>query len=921
MKDKSSDVFCVPDTAEENPSAELRGLADSLVVWGSAAELEGSLLGLLTHGVVIVSKADDKVDRLAGQSFQLLHQLIVENGVHLVVYPLARSFFQELGLKVQMDWCPRRAARQMSGGGFEHGPAELPGGSVGSECTRTSSLPQTTDGVYGDSGNGLASAWTTPYGKGRITYFGSPYREMPLQWRWLLASALNTTCTNSSLKQTTDSNATTSPIPAAMVECGSVVHGAFAGASSKHVFCTPEDPGAVGEVLLSTCTSSFDTTLKVTQASDEQEQRSCDDCGECGAQAEMKLSTLVASTCYDIAVGQYSKYSPPPHAGNYTLWVSCCDQSLCHGRGQVTHRGWGPPGTPDAPSVQPICGCDCTYPFAGPSCSECDPLALATLNNNSCESCFAGEAHLAGLEGYSLMWSPDFAQVAQVARDSACSGISVDFSYSYGVSRAPEPSRFENGSFGVGMPPCPYPMAGPVLYFYANSWKVLGTISCAQKISCDFSLDPNTLPGSRRFAMQMLAWSEPESWRKSYYAKSNLAALSLLELLLNTFSSSSGTYLVNDIWGNSFNASFNASLNSSLEAAQGFFNKMSHRYSRYSSACSWPDLAFLESSEAPELLILVGPLCQGAAHSLEALVRVGTQILHLDNDPEPMPPYITSLDVADVGEFGLAEFPQSALCDFFDLWLRHRSVLPGLKCSQDPVEGLHFTPSVVPAFHRSQLEFPELCPIKSCCVGELCSSFTTSVTSVAGDTASCHTPLMEMGVYNISVEFWDGSRLFAPKQLSVRKPSSGFYAERMVESQAYPQSIFKDWSSQIYHSGRWKHPCCDMVAIGFDLAVMGRLDSNPTVDTATCQVGEFYAVPAPIEHERPFPKPVRFMALRCFEGTAGEDGEEADGSSCELPRLPHPNASDEAAEDPGAPTWNWQQKARGGEGGWEVEGP
>ena len=110
-----------------------------------------------------------------------------------------------------------------------------------------------------------------------------------------------------------------------------------------------------------------------------------------------------------------------------------------------------------------------------------------------------------------------------------------------------------------------------------------------------------------------------------------------------------------------------------------------------------------------------------------------------------------------------------------------------------------FSPETAVAFRRSVLGFPGLCAIASCCVGEQCSDFLT----MTGPTVSCYIPLLELGdelgVYNISVIFPNGSRAFAKDPLIVSRPVDTFLPEvrRYSVSPRRVWGVFLNWTREV----------------------------------------------------------------------------------------------------------------------------
>ena len=102
---------------------------------------------------------------------------------------------------------------------------------------------------------------------------------------------------------------------------------------------------------------------------------------------------------------------------------------------------------------------------------------------------------------------------------------------------------------------------------------------------------------------------------------------------------------------------------------------------------------------------------------------------------------------------------------------------------------------------------------------------------------------------------------------------------------------------------RWDRPlCCDLVAIGFNLTVMGK------IVTKVCDIvdgSEPVNVTLPqIEDDHPFPEPVKSFAVRCFVDTPPVH---LDGSSCPFPNAPSSVLATPGAEDQ-SQTWNLRNR-------------
>lgn len=99
---------------------------------------------------------------------------------------------------------------------------------------------------------------------------------------------------------------------------------------------------------------------------------------------------------------------------------------------------------------------------------------------------------------------------------------------------------------------------------------------------------------------------------------------------------------------------------------------------------------------------------------------------------------------------------------------------------------------------------------------------------------------------------------------------------------------------------------CDLVAISYDLVVMGRIGAV----IGPSPPGQERRIPVPeIDDPMPFPRAVRFVALRCFEAALFFG---APGRSCVLPEVPVPNetnrtnetnGTNETTNHSGVPSW------------------
>lgn len=213
------------------------------------------------------------------------------------------------------------------------------------------------------------------------------------------------------------------------------------------------------------------------------------------------------------------------------------------------------------------------------------------------------------------------------------------------------------------------------------------------------------------------------------------------------------------------------------------------------------------------------------------------------------------------------------------------------QCSKE-VEDVNFEPAVAFALARNTLEFPGLCDIASCCVGGKCSSF---VENGGFRSVTCRIPLLEPGSYNVTVTFVDGQEVLAPRNLTLLRPGGpprGTVTIRERNSSVVVQGIFLDWKREISH--RSPRTFCDLVAISYDLVIMGRIGDiiGPSLP------GQERTIPVPkIDDPMPFPHVVRFVALRCFEPARFFA---MAGQSCSLPEASGPNRS---ASEEANPPW------------------
>eukprot|EP00435_Cladocopium_sp_Y103_P065968 s250_g28.t1 len=849
---------------------EIEDLAIPLTVWGSADEAESALAASLLPNrsqVILrggVSLSQEGRDRLNAS---------IRDGLHLIVYEDLRLIRQLTGLSLLESTCPSTAQQRLDGGGFGRGPATLPRSSDAA-CVRREELPQSSDGFYGSS---AASAWTSPFGRGRITHMASKYDTLRLEWRQLLESSLGMVCAG-------EVNTTTrlpAPIAATPVVCGSIVNqimpqgNSLAAGTAKHTFCTP-NATALGQVLFSTCGSEMDTSISVNGPKNLRWQ--CTNCGACGQNAELKVSDLANSTCYDVTV-----YSRGNDAGNYSLWVSCCEQDLCNFNGFASHIAWGPPRTASGPFD--LCRCQCSGGLSGAACDQCSDFSLSVPRGGRCESCFPGrfsdsqDFYLMALEQSSVTWTPPTFSYTE-CNDLITLGFRDPFSLTERV-------EVENvsGKLTISMASCPFQNTAQLSgYFLANEVRFIGRVVCAPRITCNSipgslvgTLDfPPAKVGSNVVSMHILTLQDEEP---------ALAALALLEFLASA-ASSSRTAMLHGRNESSLRFGLGPS---AVSEAQEFFNSLLEAR-KFQEPCVSPDqLEHLPPIEAEtELVVLVGQLCgtsQAISSALIPILLRGRLILVLGYASD-LPGFMSIIDprISEVAD---------SLCAYLSSWLLARNQVDCVDAAE-----LQFAPQQTSTLRRNVLAFPGLCSIASCCVGHQCSDFLT----FTGATVSCHIPLLELGFYNVSVVFPNGSRLFARDQLRVVLPPAWQLpsVRRFAPSPERFSGVFQNLTREvdILASG---FDCCDIVAIGFQLNVMGRL--VPKVCNLNSFVPPETTVTLPeISDEEPFPGPVKFFAARCF---MEEPEVLVDGSSCAIPQVPA-NAPSLATDMTG--TWNLRKR-------------
>eukprot|EP00435_Cladocopium_sp_Y103_P006303 s2065_g2.t1 len=864
---------------------EIRDFSYPITVWGSEDEAESALIEwpLLNPSNLIIA------DRLHSQQvLERLKHSIHDQGIHLIVYgdpEIIRGF---TGWNLGTGTCEATAHLRLDGGGFALGPDRVPkngflrfGG-----CVRREELPATVDGLYGSLS---ASAWTTPYGTGRITNmanYGYQPLDWGLEWKQLIRSSVGLMCAG--VNTTTINSTTATPATPVPVACGSIVNGTISHGDSlidgiaRHTFCTPEEEDALGEVLFSTCGSAMDTSISLNA---ENYHQQCVTCGNCGQNAELKVRSLASGTCYDVSV-----YSKGNDAGNYSLWVSCCEQELCNGNGVVRHIAWGPPV--GNTSGFDVCRCQCRYPFSGTACDQCSENSLTVPSAGDCKECFPtfryGTVGFLVLESSSAIWSP-------MLPYPECEKFKFELQTSPFITATTE---VQNGTLKVSMESCQVQyFAGLFGSIIANSRRSVATAICVPRISCNFDvtgaslgIPDRSLNGSNLVSFHMLTLPDKSPV---------MAALALLDLL-SSFNSSR-TAMLHD---RSQSSSLRISLNSVSEAQEFFNNLLQSQLLEPFLDCVLPGDIVLSVDSETELVVLVGKLC-GSSEDISALLRPllqpGRSIVLLGSSAEELPSFVSMVN---------PEFKEVAgsMCTYLTSWLLSRSKGACVDAAE-----VKFSPETAVAFRRSVLGFPGLCAIASCCVGEQCSDFLT----MTGPTVSCYIPLLELGdelgVYNISVIFPNGSRAFAKHPLLVSRPPDESFPQSKLpfvpEVRRYSLSpkrisgVFLNWTREVsLIATRFDRPgCCDFVAIGFDLTVMGKLV------TKVCDLfgDEPVNVTLPqIEDEHPFPEPVKFFAVRCFVDTQPVL---LDGSSCAIPDAPPSAPATKGAEDQ-VQTWNLRKR-------------
>ena len=834
-----------------------------LTVWGSIAEMQSSLQDGLVSGQVIVPRWFLTAERSESELLTLLNSSIKNHGIHLVIHLRLDLLRNLTGWSLDATKCSLTSPVQLAGGGFAKGPKnlEVETQESGSRCAIRSLLPATVDGLYGTY---AAVAWTSPYGKGRITYFGADYFALNQGFKKLLQSSIRQNC--DPITSITNTATTTTTTTVVLVECGSIVNGSIVpgmtlkAQSARHTFCTPGQGGSNGslwQVLFSTCGSSFDTALSVLGSTAE-DFKACADCGSCGISAELKFFPE-AGTCYDVAV-----YGSRIDLGNYTLWVSCCDPSLCNGRGNVIHQAWGPPSDAD------LCRCQCLSPWSGPTCDECDRKTLTARINGTCQKCFEERNEpfsVLALSDLSFTWPINFLQ------PECNSSIELGYTERFAELQRIKFGKDQNGSeLELSFGSCSEGRvisrdAGILITANGNP---LGQVVCAPKLTCDFdSADSATENNSSNlFVVHFLP---------TFLQSEAIFALSFIDLLITAFNTSNRTFVLHGNQ-NSFIGYLN---NSNVTAEVQFFFNLHLSEPSFSCTIDLPDV-----DPATELVVLVGSLCGNLDRLQDLLLPVlqpGRQIVNVALRRVRFD-FLSLLEVTNF----IPDAVQPT-CGFLNSWLWFRQN----QCVQ---EAFTFAPLETLAFERSVLEFPRLCNITACCIGEQCSEFLTG-----GFVAGCYLPLLEQGTYNVSVIFKDGGRTFAATQLTVLGPrNAGRY--RAVRLEASPNllyGVFRNWTREVrkYSFATIQNPeCCELVAIAYDLTVMGKLD------TTIC--GRSFNLPLPqIDNENPFPQPVRFMAVRCFPEQASQAV--VDESSCDIPDVA--SITGQVSEEMGG-TWNLRRR-------------
>eukprot|EP00438_Fugacium_kawagutii_P029746 Skav215800 [mRNA] locus=scaffold3885:81612:86728:+ [translate_table: standard] len=727
----ASNTTCPIYVLNADLPAQLQSLANFVTVWGTIADFEASLDSLPTDGQVLLAELDQD---LQFDTLVKLNRSIREDGV----VPLT------------------------PGGGFTNGPLEMILRGFPGLCTRRPSLPETVDGFYGRVDS---KAWTTPYGKGRITSLRSRLDQLSDDEKQLLQSSIGAVCSGNLTNLTANATDVTAPAPINMT-CGSFVNGTIVEGSTvkdahfqRHRFCTPPepfpspDPTFVAEVQFSTCGSSIETGLAFE---DEAQELSCFGrfcCGRdgrstsCCSSGEERSRNMRYGECYEVNV-----YGSLSDLGNYTLWASCCENSFCNNRGRAEHTRWGPAMEADrSMTASDLCSCRCNFPYDGPTCSSCRSDYGRVLVNGDCEECLqTPQPNLIALHNSVFVWQPEYLR-PECAFDSS----SFDLSWEASDQSLVETSRTVNQSLELTLSSCTSvsrPRASDLrLTFTARVFAATASfvfsrvedvndLSCVPQTVCETPLPKATRPA--KFVFHFL-------WHPAGYPP-GLAAVSFLELLHNAFDGTSSTVVISNSFGNSFTNSLDSN---AIMASQDFINSFAKDFQGFNDCAEASNLSLPILDPDVSVVVLIGLCFSGSLEDALEPIRSGRQILYFGRWSEYSAVDLNIL-VNEMNEIFEDRIPDTynTTCDFVTSFINAAG-----ECSKE-VEDVKFEPTEVLAFQRSTLDFPGLCNIASCCVEDRCSSIVTS----ASLSVTCRIPLMEPGLYNVSVTFTDGEVVPAP---------------------------------------------------------------------------------------------------------------------------------------------------------------
>ena len=396
----------------------------------------------------------------------------------------------------------------------------------------------------------------------------------------------------------TSTVSTTTSATAMLLTCGSSVAASTVGRTSsvgyesgdaRHIFCPPE---GIGDVLFSTCGSSFDTSLSIMG---QDLWRSCDDCGSCWNRAEIRVAGLSPGRCYDVVVDGKGRTE-----GAFQLSASCCYTAECSGRGIVRHR---------ARASDSACRCECFWPYTGPMCDECRAESMSVFLNGTCQPCLAsaGTAKLA-LHGSNVTWSPNFIDAR--CRDSIRIHHFVHRS-AHGLLRTV--ASGDDGSFAFELGSCSHPSLHSLRIHITANGRLRGSVQCVPQITCpELLLSNKSMPS---VSIQMLEWDIAAA----------TVALAFVDLLFGLFPI--GTISINLVpWNGDVNATLHAT---SAVHALAFFNR------RLDSALGMRPCSAARSTQANNeagLLVLVGRCSGDIGEALEEALSE-QWMLHLGGEP------------------------------------------------------------------------------------------------------------------------------------------------------------------------------------------------------------------------------------------------------------------------------------------------